>query len=308
MHFLALDPVPLKGLVALICGRLNDLAHVIYSGTCQHTYPSSFAAAAASVKKEPLEVWILRVFTSSETDDDLILHACGFSCLLLGGHMLPDFSGSLVHVLYLSLLEDFDHISGPQLMTVVQDDPLAPLGAIWNGPVLEVEVLSYPRDKYIRWYRDITGVYIENPANRNTRIVGYQPAGVDRRMMEVDDMASGVIQETPSSPSEIASFAKKVKTIIRRGARRLPGDGARGGRSPTPPDLSRGHADPGRGGEMGEGSGGRGLGKGSSYQVEPFDSPDLGMLSFSLGLALPTQSHPPTSYVPPPPGLEFSSF
>ncbi|KAI5674124.1 hypothetical protein M9H77_14488 [Catharanthus roseus] len=54
------------------------------------------------VKKEPLEAWILRAFTDSETDDDLILH------------MLPDLSGNLVH-----------------LMTEIQADPLAPLGAIW---------------------------------------------------------------------------------------------------------------------------------------------------------------------------------
>ncbi|KAI5667153.1 hypothetical protein M9H77_17006 [Catharanthus roseus] len=49
------------------------------------------------VKKEPLKAWILRVFTSSETDDDLILHARGFIFLLIGGHMLPEFSGNLVH-------------------------------------------------------------------------------------------------------------------------------------------------------------------------------------------------------------------
>ncbi|KAI5682631.1 hypothetical protein M9H77_03859 [Catharanthus roseus] len=163
-----------------------------------------------------------------------------------------------------------------------------------------------------------------------------------------------MIHESSSSPSQIASFAKKVQTIIKRcvvsiggtlgctpsqddiqktfrvqpsrhrprkpisdrgargvkrGARRLPGGRAREGRPPAPPDLGRGHADPGRGGEMGEGSGGRGLGDlGSSYQVEPFDSPNLAMPSFSLGLMLPTQSHPPTSYAPPPPGLGFSSF
>ncbi|KAI5666589.1 hypothetical protein M9H77_16442 [Catharanthus roseus] len=64
-------------------------------------------------------------------------------------------------------------------------------------------------------------VYISNPANRDTRSVRYQPIGVDRRMMtsmlqEVDDMASMVIQEPPSSPSQMAMFAKKVQTIIRR--------------------------------------------------------------------------------------------
>ncbi|KAI5661945.1 hypothetical protein M9H77_21268 [Catharanthus roseus] len=54
------------------------------------------------VKKEPLEEWILRAFTSSETDDDLILRARGFIFLLIGGHMLPDFFGNLVHVHYRS--------------------------------------------------------------------------------------------------------------------------------------------------------------------------------------------------------------
>ncbi|KAI5682038.1 hypothetical protein M9H77_03266 [Catharanthus roseus] len=62
------------------------------------------------VKKEPLEAWIVRAFTSSETNDDLILRARGFIFLLVGGHMLPDFSENLVHVRYLSLLEDIDAI------------------------------------------------------------------------------------------------------------------------------------------------------------------------------------------------------
>ncbi|KAI5673626.1 hypothetical protein M9H77_13990 [Catharanthus roseus] len=62
------------------------------------------------VKKEPLKAWILRAFTGSETDDDLILRARGFIFLLIGGHMLLDFSENLVHVRYLSLLEDFDAI------------------------------------------------------------------------------------------------------------------------------------------------------------------------------------------------------
>ncbi|KAI5663439.1 hypothetical protein M9H77_22762 [Catharanthus roseus] len=51
------------------------------------------------VKKEPLEAWILREITGSGTDDDLILRVRGFIFLLLGGHMLFDFSRSLVHVL-----------------------------------------------------------------------------------------------------------------------------------------------------------------------------------------------------------------
>ncbi|KAI5671298.1 hypothetical protein M9H77_11662 [Catharanthus roseus] len=96
---------------------------------------------------------------------------------------------------------------------------------IWNqwrvcvkdSPAVEyVEALSYPSDKYIRWYRGITRVYIGNPANRDTRVHGYQPVGVDRRMMEVNDMASVAIREPPSSSSQIAAVMKKVQTIIWR--------------------------------------------------------------------------------------------
>ncbi|KAI5658858.1 hypothetical protein M9H77_27651 [Catharanthus roseus] len=54
---------------------------------------------------------------------------------------------------------------------------------IRDGSVLVLENLSSPGKGYIRWYQDITRVYIGHPANRDTRTVGYQPAGVDRRMM-----------------------------------------------------------------------------------------------------------------------------
>ncbi|KAI5672751.1 hypothetical protein M9H77_13115 [Catharanthus roseus] len=52
-----------------------------------------------------------------------------------------------------------------------------------DSPAFAVEVLSYPYDEYIRWYQGITRVYIGNPANRDTRSIGYQPAGVEKRMM-----------------------------------------------------------------------------------------------------------------------------
>ncbi|KAI5647666.1 hypothetical protein M9H77_33671 [Catharanthus roseus] len=82
--------------------------------TRQHEYRSGLIWSGDhetyKVKKQPLEAWILRAFTGSETDDDLILRARGFIFLLLGGHMLPDFSGNLVHMHYLSLLEDIDAI------------------------------------------------------------------------------------------------------------------------------------------------------------------------------------------------------
>ncbi|KAI5671600.1 hypothetical protein M9H77_11964 [Catharanthus roseus] len=77
-----------------------------------------------------------------------------------------------------------------------------------DGPAIAVEASSYP-------------VMNTSDVNRDTRSHGYQPAGVDRSMMtsmlqEVDDMASVVIQEPPSSPSQMALFAKKVQTIIWR--------------------------------------------------------------------------------------------
>ncbi|KAI5654116.1 hypothetical protein M9H77_31303 [Catharanthus roseus] len=77
-----------------------------------------------------------------------------------------------------------------------------------DGLAVSTEALSYPSDEYIRWYRGITRVYIGNPANRDTRSHGYQPTGVNRRMItsmlqEVDDMASVVIREPLSSPSQM---------------------------------------------------------------------------------------------------------
>ncbi|KAI5666367.1 hypothetical protein M9H77_16220 [Catharanthus roseus] len=94
------------------------------------------------------------------------------------------------------------------------------------------------------------------------------------------------IQQTflvqPSHPWELVS--DRGVRGVKRGARRLPSSGARGGRAPVPPDMSRGgHAELGRGGERGEGSGECGHGGfGSSYHVDPFDSLDLGIPSFSL--------------------------
>ncbi|KAI5666823.1 hypothetical protein M9H77_16676 [Catharanthus roseus] len=153
---------------------------------------------------------------------------------------------------------------------------------------------------------DITRVYIGNLANRDTCSRGYQPAGVDRWMMEVDDIASVAIQEPPSSPSQMAVVMKKVQTIIRqcmvsirlsrrrprehvpdrgargvkRGARRHPGHGAGGERPLVPPAPQRHeHVDPGPTMvERGEGSD-----SGQPY-VDPFESPNLDMSSYSLGL------------------------
>ncbi|KAI5654986.1 hypothetical protein M9H77_32173 [Catharanthus roseus] len=171
------------------------------------------------------------------------------------------------------------------------------------------------------WYRNITRVYISNPATRDTRTIGYQP------VEEVDDMATRMLEGPLSSLTQFVSFAKKVQTIIcrcmsvlERGARgikrgpcRLPGGKACGGHVPTPPHLGvREHADPRHGGERGEGFGGRGCGDLGSYDHgDPFDSPELDFPTFSLGLTLIAQPHlggSGTSYAPPPLGIVSSSY
>ncbi|KAI5664480.1 hypothetical protein M9H77_23803 [Catharanthus roseus] len=154
-------------------------------------------------------------------------------------------------------------------------------------------------------------------------------------LQEVDDMTSMVMQEPPSSPTQMAVFVKKVQTIIRRciasigvqpsrrrprkhvpdwgargvkrGTRRQPGRGAGGGRPPVLPFPGRHeHVDPGHiEVERGEGSGG------GQPTIDPFDSPNIGIPSFSLGLTPPSQSLPSgsgTLQMLPPPGLGFSPF
>ncbi|KAI5669499.1 hypothetical protein M9H77_19352 [Catharanthus roseus] len=182
-------------------------------------------------------------------------------------------------------------------------------------------------------------------ANRDTRSVGYHHAGVDRRMMtfmlqEVDDMASVVIQEPPSSPSLMAVFAKKVQTIIRRcmvsiarypldissttvvspslgartdrgasrvkrGARRQLGRGAGGGCPPVPHfPGGPGHADP----RLVEIEKGIWCGH---PPVDQFNNPNLHIPSFSLGLTQPSQSllgGLGTLRAPPPPDIGFAPF
>ncbi|KAI5659566.1 hypothetical protein M9H77_28359 [Catharanthus roseus] len=227
-----------------------------------------------------------------------------------------------------------------------------------------------PALAYMRWYRRITRVYIRNPANRDTRSVRYQLAGVDRRIMihftnkffflfkyshafHLFMFTSNVvIQEPPSYPSQMAIFAKKVQTIIRRcmvsiggtlgctlsqhdiqqtflvqpsrshprehvpdrgtrgvnrGARRQPGCGAGGGRPPVPPFLGRhGHVDSGHV-EVEKGQGSRS----GHPPIDPFESPNLVIPSFSLGLTPSSQSLPGgsgTLQMPPPPGLGFAPF
>ncbi|KAI5672193.1 hypothetical protein M9H77_12557 [Catharanthus roseus] len=196
----------------------------------------------------------------------------------------------------------------PQLMTDVQADPLAPLGIQLRGNDHTCEGTQHAShvEAWHQWrlhYREITRVYIGNPANRDTHSVSYQPGGVDRRMMtsmlqEVDDMDSVVIQEPPSSPSQMAVFAKKGQMIIRRcmpshrhpwehvpdrgargvkrGARRQPGRRVGDGHPHVPPFSSRpGHVDPKHVEiEKGEGSGQVEIGEGSGGGHPPASSSD----------------------------------
>ncbi|KAI5659587.1 hypothetical protein M9H77_28380 [Catharanthus roseus] len=172
-------------------------------------------------------------------------------------------------------------------------------------------------------------------------------------LQEVDDMASVVIQEPSTSLSQMAMFAKKVQTIIRRcmvsiggtlsctpsqhniqqtfrvqpshrrprehvmdrgahgvkrGARRQPGRGARGGRPPIPPFPRHVEMERGEGSGLVEGGEGSG---GGHPPINPFGSLNLDMPSFSLGLTQPSQSllgGSVTLCSSPPPGLGLAPF
>ncbi|KAI5647725.1 hypothetical protein M9H77_33730 [Catharanthus roseus] len=66
---------------------------------CRHFGRNLFQCYSTAPHRleEPWKGWILRAFTGSETDDVLILFARRFIFLLIGRHMLPNFSGNLVH-------------------------------------------------------------------------------------------------------------------------------------------------------------------------------------------------------------------
>ncbi|KAI5667002.1 hypothetical protein M9H77_16855 [Catharanthus roseus] len=191
-----------------------------------------------------------------------------------------------------------------------------------DGLALAVEILLYPNDEYIRWYRGITQTSM---------------------LQEVDDMASVTIIRrftvsvgdtlgcTPSQHDIQQIFSVQLSCRrprehvpdrgargVNRGARRQSGHGVRGGRPPVPPFPSRpGHADPEHVEiERGEGSGHveRGEGsRGGHPPIDPFECPNLDRPSFSLGLTQPSQSPASTSLgfssfrAPPPPGTASSS-
>ncbi|KAI5677007.1 hypothetical protein M9H77_07957 [Catharanthus roseus] len=119
---------------------------------------------------------------------------------------------------------------------------------VTNGPALAVEVLSYPNDEYIRWYRRITRVYIGNPANRYTRSTLLRRCMVSIAGTLGCTPSQYDIQQTfpiPSRHRPREPVPDRDTRGIKRGTRRLPGRGARGGRPPVPPFPGRhGHADP----------------------------------------------------------------
>ncbi|KAI5682832.1 hypothetical protein M9H77_04060 [Catharanthus roseus] len=216
--------------------------------------------------------------------------------------MLPDISGSLVHVRYISLLQDFSAIGtyswDRRSLSLTTD-------LAWSHiPVLRPQIVS----------RHHTRVYIRNPTNCDTRTVGYQLTGTSM-LQEVDDMATRVIQGPPSSPTQSSRrwprepVPNRGALGVKRGAHRLPGRGARDERPPVPPfPRGREHADPGHEVERGEGSGGHGHVHGNvgvSHYVDPFDSPGLDMPAFSLCLTPFSQSFlggSGTLRAPPPSG------
>ncbi|KAI5660232.1 hypothetical protein M9H77_29025 [Catharanthus roseus] len=161
----------------------------------------------------------------------------------------------------------------PQLMTDVQADLLAPLGAIWD------QLDFMPSDQHIPDACDtcLDLNRIQLRGNDNTYWGTQHASHVEvwhQWRLHIRDGPTLAVEEPPSSPSQMAVFAKKVQTIIRRCMR---GEGSGGGHPP----------------------------------VDPFDSPNLDILSFSLGLTPPSQSLPGRSgtlRAPPPPGLEFVPF
>ncbi|KAI5683131.1 hypothetical protein M9H77_04359 [Catharanthus roseus] len=182
-------------------------------------------------------------------------------------------------------------------MTDVQDDPLAPLSAIWCisfdcSQLLTHTLVTY-RDQLdcmlsnqFVWlpYHD-RGLVPSNLWRAEIRGNGHTYWGTQHAShVEIWHKWRLHIRDGPTLTVEVLSYpSDKYIRWIQKITREVD--------------------------DMGVGSEGRGLGDlGSSYQVEPFDIPDLNMPSFSLGLKQPTQSHPPKSYASLPPGLGFSSF
>ncbi|KAI5654399.1 hypothetical protein M9H77_31586 [Catharanthus roseus] len=200
-------------------------------------------------------------------------------------------------------------------------------------PALAVEVLSYPNDEYIRWYRGITRTSMLQEVDDRASVT------IIRKCMVTISGTLGCtpshhdIQQTfplqPSRHCPLEHIPDWGARGVKRGTRRQPGRGAGGGCPLVSPFPGRpGPSDPGQVEmERGEGSGQveRGEGSGGGYpSVDPFDSPNSDISSFSLGLTQPFQSLPggsgtlrsPTGTflgfssfrAPPPPGTTGSSI
>ncbi|KAI5668312.1 hypothetical protein M9H77_18165 [Catharanthus roseus] len=172
---------------------------------------------------------------------------------------------------------------------------------------------------YIRGYRDMTRVYINNLARCDTQTYGSQPAIVDRRMMtsmpqEVNDMTMGVLEGPSSSPTRYTNVIRKVQTIICQCmvfirvqlSRCRPRESVpeRGCAPASQHPGGRGRANLEHGGERGGGSRGHGCADPRSYvPPDPFDSLGGDVLTFTtLSLTPDAPCHPSgagTSYVPP---------
>ncbi|KAI5661856.1 hypothetical protein M9H77_21179 [Catharanthus roseus] len=320
------------------------------------------------VKKEPLEAWILRAFIGSQTDDNIILRARGFIFLLIGGHMLPDFSRNLVHVRYLSLLENIDAIRTYSWGSCA--NPLTPLGAIWctsfdcsqlpaHTLVIyrdQLDIMSSNQDHFtIALEYNYPGhvmrqfaraQMVQDACDTRLDLHQIQLRGNDHTYWRTED-GPAVATEALSYPSDESDgignhlyllhrwpcLQRKCRRLsggvwsplvpsrhrprehvldrsvrgVKRGARKHPGRGAGGGRPPVPPAPERHeHVNPGHVEvKRGEGSGNRQL------TVDPFESPNLDMPSFSLGLTPASQSLPSgsgTLQTPLPLDLGFASF
>ncbi|KAI5667969.1 hypothetical protein M9H77_17822 [Catharanthus roseus] len=227
---------------------------------CYSTAPCRLPLFRIQGEEGTVGSMILRAFTDSETDDDLILDARGFIFLLIGGHMLPDFSENLVHT---SMLKEVDDMTS----VVIQQPPTDPS---------QIAVCM---------------VFIGGT-------LGCMPS-------QHDIQHTFPVQPSCRRPRE--HVPNRGTLGVKRGARRQLGRGAGGGRPPILPiphrheHVDSEHVEV----ERGEGSGG-GL-----QTVDPFDSSNLDVPSFSLDLTPASQSLPSgsgTSQTSTPPGLEFASF
>ncbi|KAI5682655.1 hypothetical protein M9H77_03883 [Catharanthus roseus] len=285
-------------------------------------------------------------------------------------HMLSDFSGNLVHVRYLSLLEDINTIRTYRWVVhgsfggcTTDRESLSltiDLGMVAYTSILRPQLITDVQTctgSILGGMTTLTGgqhaSHVEAWLQWRLRVKDGPALAAETSMLqEVDDMASVVIQQPPTklhrwpcsrrtcrrlfrgawSLSAVLWAALHHSTIsnrrslynhrvavpgsiyrtgsargVKMGARRWPGRGAGGRRPPVPPFPNRHeHVDPGHVEvERGEGSGA------GQPIINPFDSPNLDIPSFSLGLTPTSQSFPSrfgTLQMPPPFDLGFASF